>query len=287
MDAAHSKVSTNDVILNRSCRDMGVGVSYVRVAQHHWPNKPPISEKNECGFIFGRMRGDDVLRKNHLSDKQPLLSQKSAWWLSLFVILGREGKKFEEEAQNYKRIRIYYPQQYYIDCMALATRKDILELIFPMFDPRLTRKPLFTCTWVCHHSLEEENLAKVVKLKLGEKRLSYATRSVKITSKDIEVGNQDHAKCCGVDNQLGLLDQEKLKKKVNVGAKASKVIFRLEVRFWSKTQFLGIVQGGSSTRMVLHTKEVGVPKGMSCMQRATRTVCLRHVKRSATRPLTP
>lgn len=44
----------------------------------------------------------------------------------------------------------------------------------------------------------------MVKLKLGEKRLSYAIRSVKITSKDIEVGNQDHAKCCGVDNQLGL-----------------------------------------------------------------------------------
>uniref|UniRef100_A0A9I9E6W9 Uncharacterized protein n=1 Tax=Cucumis melo TaxID=3656 RepID=A0A9I9E6W9_CUCME len=29
MDAACSVVSTNDVILNRSCTDMGVGVSYV------------------------------------------------------------------------------------------------------------------------------------------------------------------------------------------------------------------------------------------------------------------
>ena len=29
MDAARSVVSTNDVILNRSCRDMGMGVPYV------------------------------------------------------------------------------------------------------------------------------------------------------------------------------------------------------------------------------------------------------------------
>uniref|UniRef100_A0A9I9EM02 Uncharacterized protein n=1 Tax=Cucumis melo TaxID=3656 RepID=A0A9I9EM02_CUCME len=43
MDAARSVVGTNDVILNCSCRDMGVGASYVRAAQHRWPNKPPIS----------------------------------------------------------------------------------------------------------------------------------------------------------------------------------------------------------------------------------------------------
>uniref|UniRef100_A0A9I9EKD0 Uncharacterized protein n=1 Tax=Cucumis melo TaxID=3656 RepID=A0A9I9EKD0_CUCME len=42
MDATHSVVSTNDVILNRSCRDMGVGASYVRAVQHRWLNKPSI-----------------------------------------------------------------------------------------------------------------------------------------------------------------------------------------------------------------------------------------------------
>uniref|UniRef100_A0A9I9EA45 Uncharacterized protein n=1 Tax=Cucumis melo TaxID=3656 RepID=A0A9I9EA45_CUCME len=41
--AVRSVVSTNDVILNRSRRDIGVGASHVRAAQHHWPNKPPIS----------------------------------------------------------------------------------------------------------------------------------------------------------------------------------------------------------------------------------------------------
>ena len=30
MDAAHFVVSTNEVILNRSCRDMEVGASYVK-----------------------------------------------------------------------------------------------------------------------------------------------------------------------------------------------------------------------------------------------------------------
>ena len=30
MDATHSVVSTNDVILNRSCRDMKVGALYVK-----------------------------------------------------------------------------------------------------------------------------------------------------------------------------------------------------------------------------------------------------------------
>uniref|UniRef100_A0A9I9EGZ4 Uncharacterized protein n=1 Tax=Cucumis melo TaxID=3656 RepID=A0A9I9EGZ4_CUCME len=43
MDASRSVVSINDVILNRSCRDMGVGASYVRAAHHRWPNKPSIS----------------------------------------------------------------------------------------------------------------------------------------------------------------------------------------------------------------------------------------------------
>uniref|UniRef100_A0A9I9EFW9 Uncharacterized protein n=1 Tax=Cucumis melo TaxID=3656 RepID=A0A9I9EFW9_CUCME len=47
MDAARSVVSTNDVILNRSCRDMGVRASYVRAAQHRWPIKPPISGCHE------------------------------------------------------------------------------------------------------------------------------------------------------------------------------------------------------------------------------------------------
>uniref|UniRef100_A0A9I9EEP5 Uncharacterized protein n=1 Tax=Cucumis melo TaxID=3656 RepID=A0A9I9EEP5_CUCME len=50
IDAARSVLSTNDVILNSSCRDIGEGASYVRAAQHHWPNKPPIlgveKEKN-------------------------------------------------------------------------------------------------------------------------------------------------------------------------------------------------------------------------------------------------
>uniref|UniRef100_A0A9I9EK29 Transposase-associated domain-containing protein n=1 Tax=Cucumis melo TaxID=3656 RepID=A0A9I9EK29_CUCME len=55
MDAARSVVSTNDVILNRSCRDMRVRASYVRTTQHRWPNKSPISGKNEYGLILGSL----------------------------------------------------------------------------------------------------------------------------------------------------------------------------------------------------------------------------------------
>uniref|UniRef100_A0A9I9EF70 Uncharacterized protein n=1 Tax=Cucumis melo TaxID=3656 RepID=A0A9I9EF70_CUCME len=80
MDAVHSVVSTNDVILNRSCEDMGVGASY----------------KNECGFILGRLKlvKTDKIAKSQKVDfkarrsfetKKKLRTTKSSTVHALFV----------------------------------------------------------------------------------------------------------------------------------------------------------------------------------------------------------
>uniref|UniRef100_A0A9I9EGH3 Uncharacterized protein n=1 Tax=Cucumis melo TaxID=3656 RepID=A0A9I9EGH3_CUCME len=66
MDAARSVVSRNDVILNRSCRDMGVEASYVRAAQHRWPNKPPILEVN---LVVVLVRDFQAEKKHWIKEK--------------------------------------------------------------------------------------------------------------------------------------------------------------------------------------------------------------------------
>uniref|UniRef100_A0A9I9EK00 Uncharacterized protein n=1 Tax=Cucumis melo TaxID=3656 RepID=A0A9I9EK00_CUCME len=58
MDAARSVVSTNDLILNRSCRDMGVEASY----------------RNEYGFILRRCRRSFGLKKKPRTIKVVLSS---------------------------------------------------------------------------------------------------------------------------------------------------------------------------------------------------------------------
>uniref|UniRef100_A0A9I9EK69 Uncharacterized protein n=1 Tax=Cucumis melo TaxID=3656 RepID=A0A9I9EK69_CUCME len=78
MDAARSVVSTNDVTLNHSCKDMGVGVSYVRAAQHRWPNKPPTLGRNEYGFILGRLElvKMEKLKQQHWMQEEPNQKEK-------------------------------------------------------------------------------------------------------------------------------------------------------------------------------------------------------------------
>uniref|UniRef100_A0A9I9E5M9 Uncharacterized protein n=1 Tax=Cucumis melo TaxID=3656 RepID=A0A9I9E5M9_CUCME len=68
MDTAHSVVSTNDVILNRSCRDMGVEASYICIGEGSSTSlaQPPIlgvpllahmdSTKNKYVEVIGIVR---------------------------------------------------------------------------------------------------------------------------------------------------------------------------------------------------------------------------------------
>ena len=51
MDATHLVVSTNDVILNHSCRDMEMGVSYVKSLHKIGTMKQSFSSYNTIDYI--------------------------------------------------------------------------------------------------------------------------------------------------------------------------------------------------------------------------------------------
>uniref|UniRef100_A0A9I9EIF3 Uncharacterized protein n=1 Tax=Cucumis melo TaxID=3656 RepID=A0A9I9EIF3_CUCME len=86
MDAACSVVSTNNVILNRSCRDMGVGASYVRAAHRRWPNKPPISGAKKKLRTTKNMnmenQGQDKRKRLDLQKRSCSLEQRICSWSS-------------------------------------------------------------------------------------------------------------------------------------------------------------------------------------------------------------
>uniref|UniRef100_A0A9I9EEK1 Uncharacterized protein n=1 Tax=Cucumis melo TaxID=3656 RepID=A0A9I9EEK1_CUCME len=109
MDVVRSVVSTNDVILNRSCRDMGVGAFYVKVreAQHRWPNKPSISGPVNLESLEPMIYRSIRFLAHMDSTKNKYVK------VSLVVVLARDFQKekkswTKEEVENYKEYNFNY-----------------------------------------------------------------------------------------------------------------------------------------------------------------------------------